>query len=386
MKIIFLNRSALQSSYLSGVPRRAKELIEGMRQKGWNVQVFNIYNVSLRKIFPRFLSSLMEITLSFLRIVKAREPPHAIIFFSTLDGLTALFYKLLFRNTKVIFCDRGDAVKSVKLLPVNSKVDRLIRCMELIFFTYLDRIICLKSDKIIFNSMSRLKETERRVRKKLANVQVIPNNANPSWVRKWLSEISENSLIVNNTHESWRNKKVIGFVGNLYEAGNGLDILLKAFKIIVNQVPEAILVIVGDGPDKEILQRKVVEMSIDDKVHFTGGVPNPLIYVKNFDIFVHPARHHSCPNAILEALMCGVPVIGSRVGGIPEILKDDDLLFNPNDVNELTDKIIRFFSEESYSKKLKKLVFELRQKYIFDWQEEMCLSIYETINHRLVKT
>jgi len=378
MKIVVLSRVVSQSSYLPGAPRRVKELIEGMHKKGWNVVIFNTYNVSVRTMCPRFLASFLEIILLFLKLMKVRATPHAVMFFSSLDGLIALFYRF-FQDTKIIYCDRGDPVEGIGLSPIKNTVNRLLRPVELSLIIFLEKMICLKSDKIIFNSKSRLKKMEKRVGKKLAKAQVIPNNANPSWVQKWLSEKSKGSTIVNNMTTSWKNKKVIGFVGNLYEVGNGLDILLAAFKLVAERISESILVIVGDGPDKRVLEEKVTGMNLDDRAYFTGGVPNPLFYVTNFDVFVHPARHHSCPNAILEALMCGVPVIGSSVGGIPEILQNDDLLFTPGDSNELTNKIIRFFSNKSYKKKVKKLALRLRAGHSFDWQKVMCSTIEKSI-------
>jgi len=244
---------------------------------------------------------------------------------------------------------------------------------------FLEKIICLKSDKIIFNSKSRLKEMEKLVGKKLAKAQVIPNNTNPSWVQKWLSQIPKASTIVNDMTISWRDKKIIGFVGNLYEAGNGLDILLTAFKLVAKRIPESILVIVGDGPDERVLEQKVTGMSLDNRVYFTGGVPNPLFYVMDFDVFVHPARHHSCPNAILESLMCGVPIIGSRVGGIPEILEHDEFLFESENIRELADKIIAILTGQLDSSRAKSLITQLRRKFEFDWQETMTSAIEEVL-------
>ena len=291
--------------------------------------------------------------------------------------LSHYFTDFFFQNTKVIYCDRGDPIEGIRLLPIKNRITCFLRLVELLTISFLERAICLKSDKIIFNSRWRLRKVEKLVGKRLTNAQVIPNNANPSWVRKWLSEITEFSTI--DIDMSWNNKKVIGFVGNLYEVGNGLDILLTAFKIISERIPESVLVIVGDGPDKRKLKQKAGKMNLDNRVCFTGGVPNPFLYMTKFDVFVHPARHHSCPNAILESLICNIPVIGSRAGGIPEILKYDELLFELGNAKELADKIVHFFTDAIYREKIKKLTSQLKDEYLFDWQEAMCSAIKDTV-------
>ena len=379
MKIAVLNDAALQSSYLPGAPRRMKELVEGMSQKGWNVIIFNTYNICARTMFPRFLASFLEIMLSFLRLIRGRMSPQAIVFSSSLDGIVALFYRAFHEDIKIIYCRWGSSVKGVQLRQTTNIKDSFLKFLELSFIQFLEKMVCISSDKVIFDSRAGYIEAEKLAGKQLAKAQVIPNNANPSWVQKWLSEIPKASTIVNNVTTSWKNKKVIGFVGNLYEAGNGLDILLNAFKLVAKRIPESILVIVGDGPDKRILEQKTADLSLDNKVYFTGGVPNPLLYVKNFDVFVAPARHHSCPNAVLESLTCRVPVIGSHVGGIPEILKHEELLFTPDDSKVLASKLTKILTDKSYMKKIRQLTENLRNKHSFDWQKIMVSSIEETI-------
>jgi glycosyltransferase involved in cell wall biosynthesis len=381
MKIAILEFFHTETPYSPGAPKRLQELINGMHKKNWDVISVNVYNPYVRRLFPPFISSLIEIILSFFMLVEMKFFPNAIIFFSPLNGVAALMYRIFVRGTKIIYCDRGDPIRGLLLSAYNKNIKgKFMRFLKIIFTLLILKVVFLKSDKIVFNSEARFKDAEILLRKRLIRYEIIPNNANPSWVQKWLLEIRTNPSVVKTVRSSWKGKKVIGFVGNLFIFGNGLDVLLKAFKIVQEELPEAVLIIVGDGPDREFLKQVVSKMRLNDKVHFTGGVQNPLIYVINFDLFVHPARQHSFPNAILESLMCGIPVIGSRVGGIPEILEDDDLLFNPNDINELATKILQFFSNGSYREKLEELVFNLRKKYTFDWQETMCLSIYKTIN------
>jgi glycosyltransferase involved in cell wall biosynthesis len=377
--IVVLSDAILQESYLSGAPRRLMELVEGMLQRGWNVAIFDSGKRGARIMFPRYLGSLQEIMMLFLKLVMQRARPHAIVFSSPLQGVAATLYRLFHKNTRIIYCHWGSAAKGIQFSRTENTSESVLKFLDLSFVHLIEKIVCSNSDRLIFDSHAGYMETEELVGKRLAKADVILNNANPSWVQSWLAETRNLSTADNSMIESWKGMRVVGFVGNLYEAGNGLDVLLDALRLAAKRIPKLVLVIVGDGPDRRVLQQKVNALNLQDMISFTGGVPNPLIYVSRFHLFVHPARHHSFPNAILESLACGVPVIGSKVGGIPEILRTTELLFTAGDGHELAGKIMRFFLDKPYRKKVTGLALQLKNEHSFDWQKEMCSTIADTI-------
>jgi len=108
-----------------------------------------------------------------------------------------------------------------------------------------------------------------------------------------------------------------------------------------------------------------------DDVIFTGWVENPLQYMKGFDLLVLPSLHEACPLVILESLYVGTPVIASKVGGIPEILKYDELLVEPGNVQVLTEKILNLMKNEKDYNKSVELCNERIKKFIFNWDEVM---------------
>lgn len=364
-----------ESPRQSGLPRRRSELIVGMRDRGWIVQI-----VCLNLSCSTPLNILM--ILSFcMEIVKVDKEFNCdvIICFTTLHGVIALLYRTIFKKAKVIFCDRADSVEGKRLESNLHCSTRLKRPWELCFLRIMEKETSLRCDMVIFNSEARRMKVEKRIGKHLSNCHIVPNNVNPSWVIEWLSEVSEDQKRLENISSLFEGRKPIGFVGNLHEIGNGLDILLEAFQFVLTKIPEAMLVIVGEGPDKLQLKQKVHELNLANHVFFAGWVSNPLFYVMNFDLFVSPARHHSCPNSILESLMCGVPVIGSRVGGIPEILEHDEFLFESKNIRELADKIMAILTGQLDSSRAKSLITQLRRKFEFDWQETMTSAIEEVL-------
>ncbi len=101
-------------------------------------------------------------------------------------------------------------------------------------------------------------------------------------------------------------------------AQKGFDRLLRYFAEMPDT--DSRLVILGDGPLGEKLARLATELCVGDRVSFKGFVRNPWAYFANADAFVLPSRWEGMPNAALEALACGVPVIATpESGGISEV-------------------------------------------------------------------
>jgi glycosyltransferase involved in cell wall biosynthesis len=114
---------------------------------------------------------------------------------------------------------------------------------------------------------------------------------------------------------------VVGTVGRLSEVKRQ-DVLLKAFARL--QLPEVAphLIIVGDGPLKDDLQQLAVALGVEDRVHFAGYQAHPERYLGAMNVFALTSRSEGMPLAILEAGAAGIPVVASRVGGVPELIQD----------------------------------------------------------------
>ena len=113
------------------------------------------------------------------------------------------------------------------------------------------------------------------------------------------------------------------FVGNL-EPVKGPDVLLAALRRLPDDVRVSF---VGDGTMRERLRAAADAAGLDGRVQFAGRRPHAEIplWLCAADVVCMPSRSEGCPNALLEALACGRPVVASRVGGIPALLRDPSL-------------------------------------------------------------
>ena len=104
----------------------------------------------------------------------------------------------------------------------------------------------------------------------------------------------------------------------------GQDVMIKAFKQVINQVPDAKLILVGEGKFRPQYMSLVTKLKLENSVDFLGRVtPDEVMtLLSESKISVLPSRMDNCPLAIIESLSLGVPIIASNVGGIPEILDD----------------------------------------------------------------
>lgn len=139
----------------------------------------------------------------------------------------------------------------------------------------------------------------------------------------------------------------IGSLSQMYKAP---DVVLNALKIINEKGVNCELIWLGDGAYLPLLEKLALNLSIKDKVHFIGSVPpNQVIkYLRESDIFLLVSRTEGLPRAIIEAMAQGLPCIGSRVGGIPELLTEH-VLVKKDDVRGLVNLLQKMLSDYQFT-------------------------------------
>jgi glycosyltransferase involved in cell wall biosynthesis len=129
---------------------------------------------------------------------------------------------------------------------------------------------------------------------------------------------------------------LIGIVGRLVRIKNH-DLFLQAAHIVAEQIPQARFVVVGDGDRRAELEAAVHQMALADKILFLGWRREIELVYADLDILALTSDNEGTPVSIIEAMAARVPVVATRVGGVPDVLQDGALgtLVEPGDPDSL---------------------------------------------------
>lgn len=130
-----------------------------------------------------------------------------------------------------------------------------------------------------------------------------------------------------------------------------LEEIVRAASAVRGHCPAARFVIWGEGPCRPGLERLVRALGLEEVVEIRGATLQPEAALRDLDIFVLCSTSEACPNALLEAMATGLPVVAARVGGIPALIKDGEngLLVTPGDQSSLVRAIIRLIEDPAFA-------------------------------------
>src|SRR4029077_5841450 len=144
-----------------------------------------------------------------------------------------------------------------------------------------------------------------------------------------------------------------GTVGRLVEVKQQA-VLIRAFAQVAATFPAARMVLVGDGPLRAELEATALSLGLSGAVLFAGYQPRPERFLAAMDVFVLPSRAEAMPLVIPEAWAAGLPVVASRVGGIPELIEDGrtGLLVESGDVDGLAARLRQLLADPTRAREL----------------------------------
>ena len=132
----------------------------------------------------------------------------------------------------------------------------------------------------------------------------------------------------------------VGWIGRMTAVKRTDDIVL-AMKRLLDRGVDACLCLVGDGPDREATEQLAHDLGIVDRCLFLGYQDDVAPFYAAFDALVLPSANEGTPVSAIEALAGGRPVVATRVGGVPDVVRDgvDGFLVEPGDVDALADRL-----------------------------------------------
>lgn len=164
------------------------------------------------------------------------------------------------------------------------------------------------------------------------------------------------------------NDIVIGMIANLRPEKNH-KVLISAFSKLHEKIENSHLVLAGLDCMNGDVQRCAADTGCADKIHFLGSIENVADVLNILDVFCLPSFHEGMPLTVLEAMACGVPVVGSDVLGINEVIthNDNGLLFTSNDPTMLAETLTRLIGDNLLQSRLRQAGLEyVKKNYSLD--------------------
>ena len=169
----------------------------------------------------------------------------------------------------------------------------------------------------------------------------------------------------------------IGTIAELHK-NKGLDFLIESISQLSQSEKYPGVFIIGEGEERTDLEKLIAEKNLNDQVFLVGEQSNAKQYLKAFDLFILPSRKEGLPFALLEAGEAGIPVIASRVGGIPEVITEDTgILVGVGNIKEITLALDKLMTDEQHSQQLaSNLKTKIEQEFSLEQMLEKTINLY----------
>jgi len=176
-------------------------------------------------------------------------------------------------------------------------------------------------------------------------------------------------------------ERLMFHVSNFRKVKN-IPIVVEVFSEVRKKVP-ARLILVGDGPEREPSERQAAELGIAEDVVFMGDQEYIAEILPAADVFFLPSEHESFGLSALEAMSCEVPVVGSRVGGLSEVVVEGEtgFLCDPHDVECMTQLILSLFTNESWRAEIGR---RARERATREFDRDRIVDQYVEVYRRLL--
>jgi glycosyltransferase involved in cell wall biosynthesis len=210
--------------------------------------------------------------------------------------------------------------------------------------------------------------------------------------RRVVPEITSRSSVINNAVEAPPvppsplpfNPPVCLCLGRL-ACDKGFDVAVSAFRSVIDRIPHARLVIAGDGPERDNLEKQVIHQEIDGSVEFLGWVAPNRIWdlVNSSTLAIIPSRRESFGLVALEAALMARPVVANRVGGIPEVVIDGTtgLLVEKDDTQSLANAIAFLLSHPDVATQIGRAA-RVRAQGAFSWKAHV--DAYDILYRKII--
>jgi len=246
-------------------------------------------------------------------------------------------------------------------------------------YNQLDRWSLRRADRVLTVSQP-FKNEVIGMGVKPESVQVIHNAIDPNWGAKFATP-AERIDLRNQLHIP-ETDRVLLIVGRLSKEKDHLTLLHAVADLLKRKTHSIHLLIVGEGPERPIIEAKVQELNLKGAVTLIGQVRSAEPYYAIADVCVLSSLSEGSPNALLEGMATKVPLVATKVGGIPEIVSDREsaLLIQARDAHAMAQAIDEVLSSEQLRQKMTGNAYELiLEKYTPDYRTQKLVDVYSSL-------
>ncbi|SDO33459.1 Glycosyltransferase involved in cell wall bisynthesis [Vreelandella arcis] len=192
------------------------------------------------------------------------------------------------------------------------------------------------------------------------------------------SDIVENKKEQLEFRQRFENKFIVGHIGALVDRDKGQKVILKAVELLNKQNNDFVFVFFGEGEDEKVLKK--ISKGFEN-VFWMGFDSNVDSYISAFDAFVFPSRSEGMGSILIDVMQAGVPIVASRVGGIPDIIadKDNGLLIESGDYEKLASNLLDIKNNLMLRERLIKNGISESEKYSALSIAQKYFDIYERV-------
>lgn len=185
---------------------------------------------------------------------------------------------------------------------------------------------------------------------------VVINNVNNEDLTKRMNKIKNNNDNI-----------VLGTSAAINIKYKGQENVIRAISLLKKNGYNIEYQLIGNG-DKTKLEKIAERCRVSNNVKFLGSIPHEEVFswLENIDIYIQPSKTEGLPRALIEAMSKACPSIGSKVGGIPELLVDEEFLYKKNNIKELALKIEKLINNKAKMEKSAKFNFNQARNYEFE--------------------
>jgi glycosyltransferase involved in cell wall biosynthesis len=160
--------------------------------------------------------------------------------------------------------------------------------------------------------------------------------------------------------------------------------LVAAAALLVRDLPNLHWVIAGEGPQRGLLERRIAEAGLTHRFHLVGQMPDPHTVLRGADVCVLSSTSEGLGSSILAAMALGVPVVATRVGGIPELLGTGaGLMVSPRDYFGFAAAVRRVLTEPELRENLTRIGRREAARFSVHGMAERVLGVYRSCVHSL---